>query len=412
MKVACPACSFEHDQSSLDSAGASCKRCGQRLVQSGLEQAQAGRPRAFSIPSRAREELRAATKDIFGGTEQPARPVLISAESIELEKEKEPAPRSSENSVMFSLESLMRGRIDSKAPEPDMVSEQQLLDINGAAPLFGTEHDQALLTTPLSQPSAAAHAMTMPSRRPAGRGGAWRWALGAAALCCVAAAGWWGLDARSASAEASETAAVAPTAPAALPPVSPEAPAAVAAPEAAAAGGPAAGEAVASAEAPVAGEADRAGDASGDEAAAEAPSADAPVVAATAPKAAADEVAPPPKAKRRATKRSRTTKAPRSAAPRARALAKTSGEFDKQAAISALNAASKKASACERQSVFAGAGKVQVTFGPNGRVTNAQIASGAFADATSQCVLRAFRSARVPPFTGDSVTVAKSIRLK
>jgi hypothetical protein len=55
-------------------------------------------------------------------------------------------------------------------------------------------------------------------------------------------------------------------------------------------------------------------------------------------------------------------------------------------------------------------GKVVVTFAPSGRVTNAHLAHLSDRRATA-CVLRAFQRARVPAFSGDSVTVTKSFRL-
>jgi hypothetical protein len=57
-----------------------------------------------------------------------------------------------------------------------------------------------------------------------------------------------------------------------------------------------------------------------------------------------------------------------------------------------------------------GSARVAVTFAPTGHVSNAVIESGPFVGtAAGSCVASKFRSAKVPPFSGDSVLVRKSI---
>jgi hypothetical protein len=424
MKVLCSACSYEHDLSPAQLAdGVSCTKCGQSL---GADAAtlliplkgpppedatllMAPRdpvvvreyvaPRTYSMPSRAREGLRTATKDLFGV--DPPRPVFISAAEIELDKEV-PTPRASENSIMFSLESLMKGRNTPKAPAPDTLSENYLLDVQGSAPLFGTAQDQALLTTPIQPPTPPAHTMTMPSRRPARKkGGAWKWVASVVGVCGVAAAGWWGLQTRSASGAGvhAEVAAEAPPPVVAAPaePVPPPA-AAVPPPEVVATAPTPSAEATAPAGAeatpPVQPEGGEAA-----EAATPPPQADAPQPAAVAAPGAAPAAAG--KAKPRTEKKvGSTTAKPKGAV--------VGLPFNKAMAKDALTAASSKVSACKGAS---GSGKVQLTFAPSGKVSNASIISGSFPGGASACILRAFRAARVPPFGGLPVSVAKSFKV-
>src|SRR5262249_27152123 len=84
--------------------------------------------------------------------------------------------------------------------------------------------------------------------------------------------------------------------------------------------------------------------------------------------------------------------------------------FNVGAAKDALGSASTKAAACGKSGP-GGGGKVQVTFGPNGRVSSASLTSGSFGGPVQSCILRAFRAARVPAFAGNAVTVAKSFKL-
>jgi hypothetical protein len=418
MKVLCSACSLEHDLSPVQLAeGASCTRCGQNL---GADQATLiieskvatqedatllmpsreaapvvayQPPRSYSMPSRAREGLKTATKDLFGF--DPPRPVLISATEIEPDV---PTPRASENSIMFSLENLMKGnnRATPKVPPPDALSEHYLLDMQGTAPLFGTAEDHALLTTPIAKPTPPAHTMTMPSRRPARRkSGMWKWAASGIALCAVAAAGWWGVRA-AASGPHDTTEPVAEAPPVVAPPAEPAPPsepvaAAVPSPEVTPSPAPSAdqppeaataapGEPAAAASAPLA------------------PASDAPL-----PAASAAPATPPASTKGKAKL---DKKVAVSAKPKGAAVVGL--PFNKAAAKDALTSASSKVSVCKGAS---GAGKVQLTFAPSGKVSNASITSGSFPGAVGACILRQFRAARVPPFGGLPVSVAKSFKI-
>jgi len=100
------------------------------------------------------------------------------------------------------------------------------------------------------------------------------------------------------------------------------------------------------------------------------------------------------------------------AKPEPPAAAPAGAEFDKGAAVTALGAAAANAASCKKPDGPTGAGKAAVTFAPSGRATMANI-TGAFAGTeVGGCVARLFRSARVPPFAGDPVTVSKSFSIE
>jgi hypothetical protein len=427
MKVLCSACSHEHDLSPAQlAAGVSCTKCGQNLGADAatlvmplgdqviedatllmsprepvitqrapvITQREYSPPRTYSMPSRAREGLRTATKDLFGV--DPPRPVFISAAEIELDKDV-PTPRASENSIMFSLESLMKGRNTPKAPVPDQLSENHLLDMQGTAPLFGAAQDQALLTTPIQPPTPPAHTMSMPSRRPGrSKRGAWKWAASALGVCGVAAAGWWGLEARSASGAGSQSEVSAEAAPPVVAPPAEPAPQASAALSAAEVTPPP----VARAEAPPSEAVQPAvpAEAAAPEASAAAPEADTPP--APTPPPAAPTVASTRKARPSVERKSARAERPKGAV--------VGLPFNRAAAKDALTSASGKVSVCKGAS---GKGKVQLTFSPSGRVSDASITSGSFPAGARACILRTFRAARVPPFGGLPVSVAKSFKI-
>ena len=59
-----------------------------------------------------------------------------------------------------------------------------------------------------------------------------------------------------------------------------------------------------------------------------------------------------------------------------------------------------------------GRGKVTVTFMPSGRATGANVSGGGFGGTSvGGCVASVFRRAKVPPFSGSPVTVAKSFSI-
>jgi hypothetical protein len=87
--------------------------------------------------------------------------------------------------------------------------------------------------------------------------------------------------------------------------------------------------------------------------------------------------------------------------------------FDTSAAKAALEAAAANAASCKKPDGPTGKGKVQVTFSPKtGRATSANVVEGAFGGTpVGGCVAKLFRAAKVPPFSGDPVSVAKSFSI-
>jgi hypothetical protein len=70
------------------------------------------------------------------------------------------------------------------------------------------------------------------------------------------------------------------------------------------------------------------------------------------------------------------------------------------------------ASGCRSPSDPTGSATVVVTFAPSGRVTRAAVTGEPFAGTTTGgCIASRFRSARVPEFSGDYVTVKKTVTI-
>jgi hypothetical protein len=85
-------------------------------------------------------------------------------------------------------------------------------------------------------------------------------------------------------------------------------------------------------------------------------------------------------------------------------------EFDRASAITALKAAAAEAAACRKDGDPSGTASLTITFAPSGRVTSANIQGPPFAGTpTGGCIANAMRHAHVPAFSGDRVTVNKTI---
>jgi|SRR5688572_11404825 len=86
--------------------------------------------------------------------------------------------------------------------------------------------------------------------------------------------------------------------------------------------------------------------------------------------------------------------------------------FNRGAAVSAMSAAASQAASCKKPGGPTGSGKATLTFAPTGRVTSATVTTPPFAGtAVGGCVAGVFRRAKVPPFTGNSITVSKSFTI-
>jgi hypothetical protein len=85
-------------------------------------------------------------------------------------------------------------------------------------------------------------------------------------------------------------------------------------------------------------------------------------------------------------------------------------EFDTTSARASLEEAGRRAGECRTVDTPAGGARVAVTFAPTGRVTSAVIEAGPFSGTPAGgCVVSKFRTAHVPPFSGESVTVHKTV---
>jgi hypothetical protein len=86
--------------------------------------------------------------------------------------------------------------------------------------------------------------------------------------------------------------------------------------------------------------------------------------------------------------------------------------FDTQAAEAAIGAAASRAASCKQPGDPSGMAVVTITFSPTGRATTANVAGPPFAGTpTGGCIAATLRGARVPPFSGDFVTVKKSVKI-
>ena len=85
--------------------------------------------------------------------------------------------------------------------------------------------------------------------------------------------------------------------------------------------------------------------------------------------------------------------------------------FDAQAASAAITAAFGRAAACRGPNDPTGSVTATLTYAPSGRVTTATV-SGAFAGTPiGGCIASALRGARVPPFSGERLTVRRTTEL-
>jgi hypothetical protein len=78
-----------------------------------------------------------------------------------------------------------------------------------------------------------------------------------------------------------------------------------------------------------------------------------------------------------------------------------------------VDAAVARASTCKKEGDPSGTTTAQITFAPSGRVTQAAISGPPFAGtATGSCIAAALRGAKIPAFSGDRVTVSKTVTIQ
>jgi hypothetical protein len=98
------------------------------------------------------------------------------------------------------------------------------------------------------------------------------------------------------------------------------------------------------------------------------------------------------------------------AAPPAAAPAELAVAIDHAALKTALNEGAARAMSCKKPEDPAGPATVVVTFAPSGRVTRALVNGPPFAGtATGGCIASTMRSVTIPAFSGDYVSVRKTI---
>lgn len=86
--------------------------------------------------------------------------------------------------------------------------------------------------------------------------------------------------------------------------------------------------------------------------------------------------------------------------------------FNKDAAATALAAAVGRAQSCRKQSDPSGVARVVVTFAISGRVTSATVSGPPYAGTEiGGCIANNFRGAVVPAYSGEPVSVAKTIQI-
>jgi serine/threonine-protein kinase len=87
------------------------------------------------------------------------------------------------------------------------------------------------------------------------------------------------------------------------------------------------------------------------------------------------------------------------------------GPFNRGAALAQLGSAASRAASCKRPDGPTGSGRASVTFAPDGSVTKVSVPAPFSGTPTGSCLTSAFSGARVPAFTGSSVTLPGSFRI-
>jgi hypothetical protein len=387
-----------------------CSHCG---YDGPYPEAELGAPRD-SMPSfaGARAKLATATQDLFrlsGNHSLPVEATAVSAPPAPSVPEPVSSNRKPEASMMFSLEALMRSTQQSPKRDPDEASDQ-LWSMQSSEPIFGTANDEALLTTPFKmEPAQSLDSMTLSSHTPNGR----RWwpiVLAASAGLALAGGGIYVFGANGTPPVSAATPSLEQAALVAQPLAEPAA-APVDDQKAAAESAAAPGVGAKAAEEPAV-----TGAAATEEVSKSAPS-EAVGAASDSPANKAGAGSTTLSAKVTSPVSSSKVDAVRKKAPRVEKQPSAPPQltaafaFDKTAAKSALNDAAQAAASCGAGGAPA-KGKVQVTFAPTGKVSDAQLVEGPFAGTTAgKCALRTFKAAKVPAFSGAPITVAKSFKV-
>ena len=87
--------------------------------------------------------------------------------------------------------------------------------------------------------------------------------------------------------------------------------------------------------------------------------------------------------------------------------------FSSSAAAQAMRQASIMASRCRREGDPTGEARIQITFAGSGKVTSATVSGPPFAGtATGSCIAEQFRKAQVPEFSGNRVSLTKTLTIQ
>ncbi len=336
------------------------------------------------------------------GDDEEQGPVSLSAYAEEVRSAPPPPPMlrttsRDDSETVGDLRKLgEKSKTNTRPPRrPDGPANiDDLLQLSGG-PLMPNLGAPSLLGAPSASVAPAPTPSTSPA--PAKRSsGAWGWVAAAGSAALI---GWFVLHANAPAAPpvepvaaptAEPTAPVVPTPTAATPtPTAPPTAVATAAPTQSATPAPTAPAATA---------------ATTTAAATAAPPAAAPNGKTGTPKAVAAAATPTP------TPAAPTANVP--PPPPEAAAADVAPEFNKEAAVAALGSAAASAGSCKTADGPGGIAKVAVRFAPSGRVTTAVVEGPPFAGTPEgSCIAGKFRGARVPPFSGEMVTVRKTVSL-
>ena len=89
--------------------------------------------------------------------------------------------------------------------------------------------------------------------------------------------------------------------------------------------------------------------------------------------------------------------------------AKAAAEFDKMAASTAIGEVD--LSKCKATNAARGEGHAKITFAPAGEASEAKIDKGPWVGTpVARCMIKAFKTAKVPAFRGDAITVGKTFK--
>jgi hypothetical protein len=86
--------------------------------------------------------------------------------------------------------------------------------------------------------------------------------------------------------------------------------------------------------------------------------------------------------------------------------------FNRDSAVAVLGFAASRAPTCKKADGPKGTSKIHVTFDPSGSVIGANVAGGPLAGTSvAQCIAGIFRKIKVPPFSGDRVTLSRDVTI-